>query len=55
MPYVIRKTDGTNLLILQDGILDTSTGLTLVGRGFSGYGEHIADNFVKLFNVTCPC
>ena len=48
MPYVIRKTNGTNLLIIDDGYVDTSTGLNLVGRGFSGYGEQIADNFIRL-------
>lgn len=48
MPYVVRKTDGSVLLILQDGLLDNSLGITLVGRNFTGYGEFFADNFVKL-------
>lgn len=48
MPYVVRRTDGEIQLILQDGIVDSSTGLYLVGRSFTGYGEFIADNFVRL-------
>jgi len=48
MPYVVRKTNGNVLVTLQDGILDNSTAIYLVGRGFSGYGEYIADNFVRL-------
>jgi hypothetical protein len=48
MPYVVRKTDGSIQLVLQDGIVDSTTGLYLVGRSFTGYGEFIADNFVRL-------
>lgn len=49
MSYQINKTDGTLLLDLIDGQLDTnSTNLTLVGRNYSGYGEFFNENFVKL-------
>ena len=48
MPYVVRKTNGTNLLTIQDGALDFSTGLYLIGRSYAGYGEILADNFVRL-------
>lgn len=48
MPYVVRKTDGSIYLVLQDGLVDASSGLYLVGRSFTGYGEFIADNFIKL-------
>lgn len=48
MPYVVRKTDGSIYLVLQDGLVDSSSGLYLVGRSFTGYGEFIADNFVRL-------
>lgn len=48
MPYVIRKTDGRIQLILEDGIVDESTGLYLVGRSFTGYGEFLANNFIRL-------
>lgn len=55
MPYVVRKTDGNIQLILQDGIVDASTGLYLVGRSFTGYGEFFADNFIRLLeNFASP-
>ena len=56
MSYQLNKTDGTLLLDLIDGQLDTSsTNLTLVGRNYSGYGEYFNENFIKLlenFNST---
>jgi len=58
MPYVVRKTNGSIQLILQDGLIDNSTGLYLVGRGANGYGEFVADNFIRLLenfaNATPP-
>lgn len=58
MPYVIRKTNGTNLLTIQDGIVDNSTALSLIGRSYTNYGELLADNFVRLMenfsNDTAP-
>ena len=58
MPYVIRKTNGTNLLTIPDGIVDDSTALSLIGRSYTNYGELLADNFVRLMenfsNDTAP-
>jgi hypothetical protein len=48
MPYVINKTNGQPLLTLDDGVLDTTTSLSLVGRNFVGYGEIQNENFVHL-------
>ena len=48
MPYQIDKTDGTVLVTLADGVVDTSTDLKLVGRNVAGYGEQQNENFVKL-------
>ena len=49
MSYQLNKTDGTLLLDLIDGQIDTaSTNLTLVGRNYSGYGEYFNENFIKL-------
>ena len=48
MAYVVRRTDGNVQLIVQDGLTDTSLGITLVGRSYSNYGEAIADNFVRM-------
>lgn len=48
MAYVINKFRGTQLVVLQDGTLDTSTSLNLVGRNYVGYGESQNENFVFL-------
>jgi len=49
MSYQLNKTNGTVLVDLIDGKIDTtSTNLTLVGRGYRGYGEVFNENFIKL-------
>lgn len=48
MPYVINRSDGSQLLVLDDAVLDTSTSLGLVGRNYVGYGESQNENFVWL-------
>ena len=48
MPYTINRSDGTTLVTLADGVVDTTTDLNLVGRNVAGYGETQNENFVKL-------
>jgi hypothetical protein len=49
MSYQITKTDGTILTQVVDGSVDqTATDLTLVGKNVSGYGQYLAENFVKI-------
>jgi hypothetical protein len=48
MPYIINKTNGQQLTIVQDASVDQSTDLIFVGRNYSGYGEIQNENFVKL-------
>ncbi len=49
MAYTINKTDGTILATVADGQIDTlSSDLTLIGKNYSGFGEAINENFVKL-------
>jgi hypothetical protein len=48
MSYVINKTSGEPLLTLEDGVVNTSTSLGLVGRNFVGYGEIQNENFLHL-------
>lgn len=49
MSYTLNKTDGTLLVDLIDGEVDTnSTGLALIGRNYTGYGEFLNENFIKL-------
>ena len=49
MSYKINKTDGTLLIDLLDGSIDTSASdITLIGRNYKGFGELINENFVKM-------
>lgn len=48
MAYIINRFDGTQLTIVDDGVLDTSTPLGLIGRNYTGYGETQNENFVFL-------
>lgn len=49
MSYKLNKTDGTLLTDLIDGQIDTATtNITLVGKNYSGFGEFINENFIKL-------
>jgi len=46
MSYIINKFNGEQLIVLQDGTIDTTTSLNLVGRNYVGYGEAQNENFV---------
>ena len=49
MAYIINRTDGTRLLTLQDGSLDTSTtSLGFIGQNYTYYGEVQNENFLFL-------
>jgi len=48
MAYVINKTDGTQLVVLQDAAVDSTTSLSFVGRNYVGYGEIQNENFLFL-------
>lgn len=49
MAYKVNHTDPNNgVITVNDGTLNTSTSLTLVGKNFYGYGEHIAENQLGL-------
>jgi hypothetical protein len=49
MAYQINKTDGTIVSTVADGQTDTlSTDLTLIGKNYSGFGEALNENFIKL-------
>lgn len=59
MSYKINLTDGTLLVDLVDGKIDTeTTDLALIGRNYTGYGENFNENFVRLLenfkNVAPP-
>lgn len=49
MSYTINKTDGSILATVADGQIDQlSSDLTLIGKNYSGFGDALNENFVKL-------
>lgn len=48
MSYVINNTHGNIVLTIADGTTDSTTGVTLIGRNFTGYGLLQNDNFIRL-------
>jgi len=59
MAYKINNTFGTLLVTLADGTIDVATtDLTLIGKGYAGFGEKLNENLVKLLenfsNTTSP-
>ena len=46
MAYTVNKTNGAasvSQYIVQDSVLNSETDLKFVGKGYSGYGESIAE------------
>jgi len=61
MPYTVNKTNATespNQYTVQDSVVNTQTDISFVGKGYAGYGEVIAENFLHLLenfsNTTEP-
>lgn len=48
MAYTINKTDGTVVTTITDGTVDNTTSLQLFGKSYSGFGEGLNENLVKL-------
>ena len=48
MAYTINKTDGTVVTTIPDGTVDNTTSLQLFGQSYSGFGEALNENLVKL-------
>lgn len=48
MAYLINRYSGQQLVVLEDGTVDVSTSINLVGRNYTGYGELQNENFVYL-------
>ena len=59
MSYKLNKTDGTLLVDLVDGSLDTTTtSIGLIGKNYSGFGETLNENQIKMLenfaNTSAP-
>jgi hypothetical protein len=49
MSYVLSKSNGTTLLVLNDGIVDTAvSSITFIGKNVAGYGDAQNENFLHL-------
>ena len=48
MAYTINRTDGTVVATITDGTINNTTSLTLFGKSYSGFGEALNENLVKL-------
>lgn len=48
MAYIINSFNGSQLVTVEDGTVDTTTELKLIGKNFAGYGEQQNENFVFL-------
>ena len=48
MAYTINKYNTSQLTVVQDGTLDQTTDIKLVGKNYAGYGEIQNENFVFL-------
>ena len=51
MPYTVNKTNSSaspNAYTVQDGVVHAQTDLSFIGKGYAGYGELIAENFLHL-------
>ena len=61
MAYTVNKTNSSatpNSYTVQDSILNTQTDISFIGKGYAGYGEIVAENFLHLLenfsNTSAP-
>ena len=51
MAYTVNKTNSSatpSSYTVQDSVVNTQTDLSFIGKGYAGYGENIAENFLHL-------
>jgi len=48
MPYTIDKYNGTTLAVVEDGTIDSTLDIKLIGKNYAGYGEVQNENFVHI-------
>lgn len=58
MAYIINTFNGNQLVVVEDGTVDQTTDIKLIGKNYSGYGEAQNENFLHLLehfaNTTAP-
>jgi hypothetical protein len=48
MPYSIDRYNGSTITVVEDGTIDTTTDIKLIGKNYAGYGEVQNENFLHL-------
>lgn len=48
MPYSIDKYNGTTIAVVEDGTIDSTLDIKLIGKNYAGYGEVQNENFVHM-------
>ena len=48
MAYIINRYNGSQLVTVEDGTVDNTTEIKLIGKNFAGYGEQQNENFLFL-------
>jgi hypothetical protein len=46
--YIVNTTNGNIAATINDGVADTTTDLSLIGKNYANYGELVNENFVRL-------
>jgi len=58
MAYIINNYNGNQQVVVEDGTVDQSTDIKLIGKNYSGYGEAQNENYLHLLehfaNTTAP-
>ena len=55
MPYSINRYNGTTIAVVEDGTIDNTLDIKLIGKNYAGYGESQNENFVWLLeNFSSP-
>jgi hypothetical protein len=58
MAYTINRYNNATLTVVEDGTIDQTTDLKLVGKNYAGYGEVQNENFLHILenfaNTTPP-
>ena len=48
MPYSIDRYNGTTIAVVEDGTIDTTLDVKLIGKNYAGYGEAQNENLVHM-------
>jgi hypothetical protein len=48
MSYIVNRSDGNIAAVVNDGVIDATTSLNLIGKGYPNYAETVAENLVAL-------